>query len=221
MLAEVTTYTTSRNQPVDSQVELRLSTSYLLNTDFIIEMEDESTLALVITKVVYKFNVYDDRIPEFTFQSGDTIASLVTLSDAIPASTKLDLTVYDDIQTFDKIPYATTTTWFFNLEDIVWGEDDNTGNYARIWVKTGGHSLTPYIVDHTIEQLVDLADNGPTTSSTSTSSTSTSSTSSTSTSSTSTSSTSSTSTSSTSSTSTYTTSTSTSSTSTTTLTTIA
>ena len=211
MLGKLTTYTSSRTQPVDSQVELRLSTPYLVNTDYILELEDESALALVIVQVKYKFNVYDDRMPEFVFRVGDTRAAINTLADATPAHTIFSLSVYENIQTFDKIPSATAVTWYFNVADIVWGEDDSTGNYARIWYRVGGKEVVPIIVNHTIDQIVDLADTGTTT--TTTTSTSSTSTSSTSTSSTSTSSTSSTSTSSTSTSSTSTSSTSTSSTS--------
>lgn len=172
MLGVISIYTSLRNQAVDSQVELALSEDYLINTDHIIEMEDESTLALVITNVKYKFHIYDDRQPYMQFRSGTAIAALVTLSDADFGTEKVALTVYENIQTFDLIDNATTQVWYFDVHSIVWAENDPTDTYARIWVQTGGNKLTPYIVNHTIAQIVSSAGT-TTTSTTSTTSTTT------------------------------------------------
>ena len=174
MLAEITTYTTLKPQPVDSQLELRAITNYLINTDHILEMHDESDLPTIITPITYKFNVYDDKMPELIFNATNTLAAIVTLADATPASTKIALNVFENIQSFNQVTGLTAVTWNFNVTDIVWGENDLTGAYARIWYLSGGHNVTPIIVDHNISQIVDLADTGTTTTTTtSTSSTST------------------------------------------------
>jgi len=123
--------------------------------------------------LTYKFNVHDDRMGPFIFDVNETLAAINTLADATPASPKILLNVFEKIQTFDMIPNDTAVATYFNVVDIVWAEDDPTGNYCRIWISKGGHSIIPYIVDHNIDQIVDLGDTGTTTtSSTSTSSTS-------------------------------------------------
>ena len=128
-------------------------------------MVDHSDLPTVITRIRYKFNPYDDRTPVFVFDATSTLSAITTLADATPASTKLALSVFEDAQTFDIVSSLTAVTWNFNVSDIVWGENDPDDAYARIWVMSGGHKLTPYIVDHNISQIVDLADTATTTAS--------------------------------------------------------
>ena len=216
MIGKVTTRAILSPQPIDSQVQERLSTSYLINTDAIIEMEDQTLLQVVKTRILYKFNVYDDRHPEFVFTVDDTVSAIKTLADATPASPKLALSVFENVQSFAGVTGVTAVTWYFNVADIVWAENGPSDDYCRIWILKGGHNVVPYIVDHNIDQVIDLADTATTTTTSTSSSSTSTSTSSTSTSSTSSTSTSSTSTSSTSTSSTSTSSTSTSSTSTTT-----
>jgi hypothetical protein len=163
MLAELTTYATLRPQAVDSEVELRASVSYLVNTDHIVEMFDNTTAR----RLSYKFNVYDDQEPRFVFDVTATLAAIQTLADATAASTKITLNVFEDIQSFNQVTGLTAVTWNFNVSDIVWGENDATGAYARIWYLSGGHKVTPIIVDHNISQIVDLGDTGTTTTTTS------------------------------------------------------
>lgn len=141
-------------------------------------MVDESDLPTVTTSVCYKFNVYDDRMTPYYFLSGDTINTLTTLSDVTPNTNKITLTVYEDtlgnpIQSFNQIPLATTQDWLFNVADIVWGENDPTEAYARIWITEGGHGTKPYIVDYNLDQILDIAATGTTTTTTSSTSTTT------------------------------------------------
>jgi len=168
MLGKISAFTTLGAPPVDSQVELYALEEYLINTDQIIEMEDASELPTVTTIVYYKFNFQEDKIAPFYFLANETVAAITTLSDATPDSSKIALTVYDDIQTFDMIPNATTTTWNFEIEDIIWGQNSPGNRYSRIWVKTGGNKVTPYIVAQSIDDIVDLADTGTTTTTTTT-----------------------------------------------------
>jgi hypothetical protein len=159
MIGELTLYATLRPQPVDSQVEQKISESYLFNSDCIIDLVDETSFR----RLRYKFHPYEDRSPVFVIDVTNTAAALKTLSDATPASTKITLNVFEDAQTFDIVSSLTAVAWNFNVKDIVWGENDPTDAYARIWVMTGGNKVTAYIVDHNISQIVDVADTGTTT----------------------------------------------------------
>lgn len=177
MIGVFTLYTSLKRQPVDSQVEAKLSESYLVNTDCIVDVVDAASAR----QVRYKFNPYDDRIPQLWLEVTNSASAIATLADATPASTKVTLGVFENIQTFDKVSSDTAVTWNFNVADLIWGEDDESGAYSRIWVRTGGNKVSPYVVDHNISQIVDLVDTGTTTTTTSTTSTSSTSTSTTST----------------------------------------
>jgi len=159
MLGELTIYSTIESQPVDSQVELYASRSYLFNTDSIIDLVDDTSYRTIR----YKFNPYEDQSPVFVIQVTNTAAAINTLADATPASTKIALNVFETAQTFDLVSSITAVTWNFNVADIVWGENDPTGAYARIWIKSGGNKVFPIIVDHNISQITDLADTATTT----------------------------------------------------------
>jgi len=160
MVGVVTTLSTLKPQSVDSQVEVRASAEYLINTDCITEMYVHDSTD---TLIHYKFNVEEDRPGEFIFTVNETNAAIVTLSDAAPNNPTVPLDVFDGIQNFDMIPNVSSTTgWNFNVADIVWGEDDSTGAYCRIWIKKGGKEIVPYILDHTIAQVVGWADEGTT-----------------------------------------------------------
>ena len=189
----------------------------LINTDNIIEYKaDEESSS--DTFIHYKMNLFDDASPEFWLKIDETAAALKILADTSAASNMITLPVFEGAYTFGDVTGLSTTDTIFNIQHIVWANESQNGHMSRIWVAEGGFAVKPFIVDYSIDAIVDVGDTGTTTtsstSSTSTSSTSTSSTSSTSTSSTSTISTSTSSTSSTSTSSTSTSSTSTSSTST-------
>ena len=158
MLGELTLYATLKPQPVDAQVELKASESYLFNTDCIIDLVDNTTYRTIR----YKFHPYDDRIPLFVLDITNTAAAIQTLSDATAESTKMALSVFEDVQTFDLVTSVTAVTWNFNVASIVWGENDPTDAYARIWVMSGGNKISSYIVDHNISQIVEVADTAST-----------------------------------------------------------
>ena len=160
MIGKVTTLSTLLPQSVDSQVELRLSTAYLINTDCITELLVEGTTD---SEIHYKFDVYGNKTGEFIFTVNETNAAIQTLSDATLASPKIALSVFEGVQSFNEVTGETAVTWNFNAADIVWAENDSTGAYARIWIMKGGHTVVPYIVDHNIDQIIDLVDTGTTT----------------------------------------------------------
>ena len=211
MIGKVTILSTF-GEPVYSPPESLLgtepSTGYLINTDNAVKIKVYGTDDSVLD---YKLNLHDDRSPEFKMIVSETNAAITTLSDATPASNMIPLPVYEGALTFGDIDaISSTTTKYYNITDITWGNENEAGTITRLLLCEGGFTVYPIFVNYSIDQIVDIGDTNSTTSSSS-SSTSTSSTSSTSTSSTSTSSTStsSTSTSSTSSTSTSSTSTTT------------
>ena len=227
-LTILSTWGDSYYSPVESLLGVAASGTYLINTDNILKFKVQGTTD---TQLEYKLNIHEDNSPEFTFLVDNSNAALVLLSEATPASSMLLLDVYEGAQNFIEMEGLSTTEIYFNVKDIVWANENHAKTATRILVCEGGFAVHQYIVNHNLDQIVDLADTGTTsttttstsststtstsTTSTSTTSTSTSSTSTTSTSTTSTTSTSTTSTSTTSTTSTSTTSTSTTSTSTT------
>jgi len=194
--------------PPESLLGTEPSTGYLINTDNIMPMKVYSTADTVLD---YKLNKHDNRSPEFKMIVDETNTAITTLSDATPDSNMIPLPVYEGALTFIDLTGLSTTVKYYNITNIVWGNENAAGTVTRLLITEGGFTVYPIFVNYSIDQIVDIADTGTTT----TSSTSSTSTSSTSTSSTSTSSTSTTSTSSTSTSSTSTRSTSTSSTSTT------
>ena len=157
MVGIVTTLSTLLPQSVDSQVEARKSIAYLINTDYITEVYVEGT---VNSRIRYKFNIEEDRPGEFVFTVTATNAAVQALSDVALNTNKISLNVYEGIQTFDKIPLVTTTAWYFNVKDIVWAENDSTGAYSRIWICKGGKQIVPYLINHTIAEVVSLAATG-------------------------------------------------------------
>ena len=199
--------------PPESLLGTEPSTGYLINTDNILPMKVYGTTDTVLD---YKLNKHNDRGIEFRMIVDESNTAITTLSDATPDSNMIPLPVYEGALTFIDLTGLSTTVKYYNITNIVWGNENAAGTVTRLLITEGGFTTYPIFVNYSIDQIVDIADTGTTTtsstSSSSTSSTSSTSTSSTSTSSTSTSSTStsSTSTSSTSSTSTSSTSTSTS-----------
>jgi hypothetical protein len=158
MLGKITKNATAQRQPVDSQVEIALSTSYLINTSYIIDVVDQTTYR----DLRYKFNVYDDRQTDLYISVSDTAAAIQTLADATANSKMVSLDVFEGIQSFNQVTGETAVETTFNVADIVWGEDDPSGAYCRIWYTIGGKQTVPVIVDHTIAQIVQWADTGTT-----------------------------------------------------------
>jgi len=159
MLGKVNTLATLEAQAVDSQIELRASTGYLINTDCITEMKVEGTTD---SWIHYKFSIDGDRIPEFIFTVTETNAAIQTLADASPNSNKVSLNVFENIESFNQASGETAVAWLFNVKDIVWGEEDGTAAYTRMWYSIGGKQAKAVIVDHSIAQIVGWADEGTT-----------------------------------------------------------
>jgi hypothetical protein len=159
MLGKITKGSTpTQRQPVDSQVEIALGISYLINTDYIIDVVDQTTHR----DLRYKFNVYDDRQTDLYIAVTDTASAIQTLADATANSKMVSFDVFEGIQSFNQVTGETAVETTFNVADIVWGEDDPGGDYCRLWYLIGGKEAVPIIVDHTIDQIVEWADTGST-----------------------------------------------------------
>ena len=156
MLGKITRNATAQRQPVDSQVELALSESYLINTDYLIDMVDQSTYR----DLRYKFNVYDDEQTDLYISVSDTAAAITTLADATASSKMISFDVFEGIQSFNQVTDVTAVETTFNVKDIVWAEDAPSGDYCRLWYNIGGKESVPIIVDYTIAEIVSLADTG-------------------------------------------------------------
>jgi hypothetical protein len=153
MLGKITANLTAKHHPVDSQVEHALGSEYLINTDYIIDVEDKTTYR----QIGYKFNVYDDRQTEFDIYVGETVLAINTLADVSQSSKMISINVFEGIQSFNQVTGLTAVATVFNVADIVWGDTDASDNYTRMWYVIGGKEPVPVIVNHTIEEIVVLA----------------------------------------------------------------
>jgi len=168
-LTILSTFGDSYYDAVESMLGLSASTEYLVNTDNIIKFKLQGTTDSYIK---YKLNIYEDRSPEFILLVDETNANIVTLADATPASVMLALQVYEGALTFGDCASLSTTTYYYNIDSIVWGSENEAGTITRLLVAEGGFAVKAIFVNHDIDQIVDWADTGSTTT-TSTSSTST------------------------------------------------
>jgi len=144
--------TPTQRQPVDSQVEIALGISYLINTDYIIDVYDQTTYR----DLRYKFNVYDDRQTDLYIAVTDSANAIVALSDVSQDANMINLDVFEGIDSFNQISGLTAVETAFNVSSLVWGEDELTDSYSRIWYLVGGKAAKPIIVDHTIAEIVAL-----------------------------------------------------------------
>ena len=181
MLGLITTLASIENQPVDSQIELKASTEYLVNTNNIIKMRVYGTTD---SELRVKLNKKEDRSPYFLMIVNETNAAIQTLADVSASSNMIALPVFAGAISFSDCT-GSTTTKYFNIDDISWVEENNAGTICKLWVEVGGFGLRAFYANYSLAQLYDVLTTGTTTTTTtSTSSTSTSSTSSTSTTST-------------------------------------
>lgn len=150
MLGKITANTTAKYHPVDSQVEHALASEYLINMDYVIDVEDKTTYRALR----YKFNVYDDRQTDFTIYVGETMLAIKTLADESQGANMINLDVFEGIESFDQVSGLTAVETAFNVSSIVWGDTDKGDDYTRLWYVVGGKAAVPIIVDHTIEEII-------------------------------------------------------------------
>jgi len=173
MLGIVTTLSslgTTAYQPTDSQVQLKASTEYLINTSGIIEMKVYSSND---SDLLYKIQPEEDRTPAFRLRVNETNAAIDTIADTSAASNLLTLNVYlndygENALTFAECASLSTTAKYYNISDIMWGEQNLTKTRSFLWIAHGGQSLEKIFVDGGLDYLMDLIVTGTTTTTTST-----------------------------------------------------
>jgi len=164
---------TTAYQPTDSQVQLKLSTEYLFNTDCIVEMKVFSTDD---SDLLYKLNPEDDKQPGFRLRVAETNAAIDTIADSAAASNMLDLNVFENdygenALTFAECAALSTVAKYYNVDDIVWGEQNAAQNRSLLLIARGGQSIEKIFVNSGLDQIMDLVITGTTTTTTSSTST--------------------------------------------------
>ena len=182
MLGIVTTlssFGTAAPHPVDSQVELKASTEYLVNSLCFNKLRVFGTTDSTIN---YKLNFHEDKSPDFLLRVNETNAALVDISDVAANSNMILLNVFlnnygEDVMTFAEAgnAFSSTTAKYFNIDDILWGEENDSGNKSMLLIAEGGWGIKKIFVDHELAKIMDILETGATTTTTtSTSTTSTS-----------------------------------------------
>lgn len=153
MILVAATLASLERQPTDSQVEVKPEWYYLINSDYFTEMEVSGSSD---SKIHYKFNVFNDRKEPFVIVFDDAVSYLIDYADTAASSNTIALDVYEEAQSFNQVVGMTPVTWNFNVADITWAEGSDPAakaGYSRIWICKGGHSVVPYIVDHTVIEI--------------------------------------------------------------------
>lgn len=150
MLGKITASITPWIHPVDSQVEHATANEYLINMEYVIDVEDKTSYRILR----YKFNIYDDRQTDFSLYVGETMAAIQALADVSQDANMINLDVFEGIQSFNQISGLTAVETAFNVSAIVWGDTDEGDDYTRLWYQIGGKEAVPVIVDHTIEEII-------------------------------------------------------------------
>lgn len=180
MLCPVTTISTVGThayQMTDSQIQVQASKEYLINSLNIVRMKLYSTND---STVYYKLNRFDDRQPEFILRVTETNAQIQTYADTAAASNVVALDVFlgetqEDVLTFAEaaLSGSSTTTKYFNIDDIVWVEENDDATMCMLLISEGGWNTKKIFVDSNLDQIYDLVETGTTTTTTSSTSTTT------------------------------------------------
>lgn len=166
---------TTAYQPTDSQVQLKPSEEYLINTDCIVELK---VYGSTDSDILYKLQPEEDRTPSFRLRVNETNAAIDTIADTSAASNLLTLNVYlneygENALSFAECASLSTTAKYYNISDIVWGEQNKTKTRSFLWIARGGQSLEKIFVHGGLDLLMDEITTGTTTSTTSSTSTTT------------------------------------------------
>jgi len=172
MLGLVTTLSTlgtTAYQPTDSQVQLKPSKEYLINTDCIVELKVYSSND---SDILYKLSPEEDQTPAFRLRVNETNAAIDTIADTSAASNLLALDVYLNDYGENALSYAecaslSTTTKYYNISDIVWGDENLQETRTFLWITHGGQDLEKIFVEGGLDKLMDKITTGTTTSTTS------------------------------------------------------
>ena len=177
IITTLSTFGTTAPHPVDSQIELKASTEYIINTLNIVSMK---VFGSTDSTVRYKLNRSEDSTPEFVLRVNETNAAITTLADTAAASNMVTLDVFtneygEDVMTFAEAALSTTSTVdkLFNIDDIVWVEENSSATMSMMFVAEGGWGVKKIFVDSELAKIIDLVTTGTTTTTTSSTSTTT------------------------------------------------
>lgn len=170
MLGIITTLSSITTQPVESRLELKASTRYIIQTDNITKLKVQGTTDSYMR---YKLDRFEDRSFPETILANETNAQVQAMSDVAAASNMVLLAVYEGATSFSECT-GSTTNKYFNVSDISWIEENVTSTLSMMWAQRGGWGVKKYFINANLDQIFDEVTTGTTTTTTSsTSSTST------------------------------------------------
>ena len=169
LITSLSTLGETAAQPVDSQVQLKPSSEYLINTDNIVSTQVYSTND---SDIFYKLNRFEDQSPQFHLRVNETNAAVQALADVGAASNMVSLDVFLNEHSEDVMSYAeaalsssTATTKYINIEDICWAEENNAATMSLMLIQEGGNAIKKIFIDSNLAQIFDLITSGTTTTS--------------------------------------------------------
>ena len=156
---------TTAYQPLDSEIQLKNSTEYLINTLNIVSMKVYSTND---SDIRYKLNRKEDRSPQFLLRVNETNAAVQALADVGANSNLVELNEMEGALSFSEAAALTSTAKMYNLDDICFVEENNDANMSRMVMAKGGQDLEIIFVDSSLAAIMDLITTGTTTTTTTT-----------------------------------------------------
>jgi hypothetical protein len=169
LVTTLSTQGTTAAQAVDSQIELKASTEYLINTLNIVDMKVYSTND---SDIEYKLNRNEDRSPSFHLRVNETNAAIQTLADVAASSNMVPLDVFlnehsENVMSYYEAAVATSSavTKYYSVDEIVWVEENNDATMCLMYVQVGGQNLEKIFVDSNLAQVYDMVTTGTTTTS--------------------------------------------------------
>jgi len=164
LVTTLSTLGTTAPQPLDSEIQLKASTEYLINTLNIVSMKVYSTND---SDIRYKLNRKKDQSPQFLLRVNETNAAVQALADVGANSNLVELNERERALSFSEAAALSDTAKMYNLDDICFVEENNAGNMSRIVMAKGGQDLEIIFVDSSLAAIMDLITTGTTTTTTS------------------------------------------------------
>lgn len=129
----------------------------LLNTDYI---TDAKTVEATKTQFLFTANQRDRRESSALMKSTEAISVIKTAFGATWNTNYLDLPIFED-----NISTKSTETRTFAIQDLAWFTEDRNSATTRSWayILEGGFKIRKYLIDYNLDQILDLADTGGTT----------------------------------------------------------
>ena len=166
LVTTLSTQGTTAAQAVDSQIELKASTEYLINTLNIVEMKVYSTDD---SDISYKLNRNEDKSPTFHLRVAEANSDIQTLADVSAKSNMVSLDVFLNEHTENVMSYyeaavssSSAVTKYYSVEEIVWVEENTAATMCMMYVQVGGQDLEKIFVDSNLAQVYDMVTTGTT-----------------------------------------------------------